>query len=419
MTTTHVIGAGLAGLAAALRLAESGRDVKLYEMGAQAGGRARSYADKALGRRLDNGNHLLLAVNHAALDFVRRVSAEDALIRLEAPIFPFLDVRTGARWRVAPGRGPLPFWIGDKTRRTPGTGLRDHLRLTRLIGANPKASVADVLGGEGEFARSFLEPFVIAVLNASLEDAAARPMGAVLKEILLGGGRAFTPVIAKDGLSEAFAHPTLKRLEALGASLRFGARLTGIEREAGRASALVFGGEKTALGEQDQAVLAVPPQRAKELLPDLTVPEGASAILNLHYRLDAPPQPGWGAPLIGLIGGAAHWLFARGDVVSVTVSAADALIDGPQAALASRIWPEVRMALGLPEGTEEPPCRVVKEKRATFLQTPENMARRPGTRGSGIANVLLAGDWTDTGLPATIEGAIRSGDVAARAALNP
>ena len=77
------------------------------------------------------------------------------------------------------------------------------------------------------------------------------------------------------------------------------------------------------------------------------------------------------------------------------------------------------MALGLPEGTEEPPCRVVKEKRATFLQTPENMARRPGTRGSGIANVLLAGDWTDPGLPATIEGAIRSGDVAARAALNP
>jgi hypothetical protein len=122
-----------------------------------------------------------------------------------------------------------------------------------------------------------------------------------------------------------------------------------------------------------------------------------------------------GAVLLGLVGGTAEWLFARGPVVSLTVSAADRLADEDAHEIARRLWCDTARALDLP--TEPlPPWRIVKEKRATLAQTPEADRCRPATR-TRWANLVLAGDWTATGLPATIEGAIRSGDRAAAALL--
>ena len=126
-------------------------------------------------------------------------------------------------------------------------------------------------------------------------------------------------------------------------------------------------------------------------------------------------RPLMAAPLLGLIGGTAQWLFARDDVASVTVSAARALAERPAADIAAEIWPEVARALDI-DAAEMPPVRVVKERRATFLASPAQIARRPAPQTS-LINLVLAGDYTDTGLPATIEGAIRSGRTAAMLAL--
>ena len=120
-------------------------------------------------------------------------------------------------------------------------------------------------------------------------------------------------------------------------------------------------------------------------------------------------------PFVGLIGGTAQWLFVRGDVASVTASAAAALAAEPAVAIARATWKDVVATLGF-AGSDLPVYRVVKEKRATFAQTPEQVLQRPGAR-FWKGNVYLAGDWVDTGLPATIEGAIRSGQTAAKAAL--
>ena len=132
--------------------------------------------------------------------------------------------------------------------------------------------------------------------------------------------------------------------------------------------------------------------------------------------MPVPPRLPADLPFLGLIGGTAQWLFVRGEIASLTVSAATDLAAEPAAAIALSTWPEVVLALGL-EGKELPAYRVVKEKRATFAQTPDQVLRRPPTRSS-IANLHLAGDWVDTGLPATIEGAIRSGEMAAEAVLD-
>jgi hypothetical protein len=160
-------------------------------------------------------------------------------------------------------------------------------------------------------------------------------------------------------------------------------------------------------------IVAAPAPVAAQLLPGLVVPTEHQAIVNLHYRMEAD---GGEAGLWGLIGGLAEWVFVKPGIVSVTISAANRLVDRSAEDLAATVWPEVCKTLGLALNADQPlPLwRVVKEKRATFAATPAQQLRRPGTR-TGLENCVLAGDWTATGLPATIEGAIRSGTTAAKA----
>jgi hypothetical protein len=158
-------------------------------------------------------------------------------------------------------------------------------------------------------------------------------------------------------------------------------------------------------------VLAAPPWVAEELVPDVLAPNDFRAIVNAHFKIAPPPGC---EPMIGLIGATAEWIFAFPDRISVTISGADRLIDEDREALAKRLWAEVAAVTGLPAAL--PPWQILKEKRATFAATPEQARRRPGAR-TAWRNLLLAGDWTDTGLPATIEGALRSGFLAAELAL--
>ncbi len=160
-------------------------------------------------------------------------------------------------------------------------------------------------------------------------------------------------------------------------------------------------------------MLAVPPAAASALLPDLTVPDDFRPIVNVHFRCADPlPMPD-DLPLVGLIGGTAQWIFRRGEIASVTISAAEDAVDLPADDLTGRVWADICLALGLGD-RPAPPARILTEKRATIAQTPAQVARRPKAR-TPLANLVLAGDWTDTGLPATIESAIRSGTLAAAA----
>ena len=389
----HVVGAGMAGLAAALSLTEAGIPVTVHDAAPHAGGRCRSYFDKALGCRLDNGNHLLLSGNTATFAFLDQVGARGTMTGPDRPVFPFMDLATNERWTLRPNLGPVPWWLLSSRRRVPGMRLRDALPALRLHRAAAGTTVAQALR-PGVLYRRLLEPLAIAALNTPPHEASARLLGAVVTETLAAGGAACIPAFPREGLSESFIDPAIAWLRARGAEVRLGSRVPTLDGLAGAAEAVV---------------LAVPAPAAAGLLPGLVVPDRFESILNVHYRTDAAPGE---AGFMGLVGGTAEWVFVKPGVVSVTISAGNGAWDTPTEALAQQVWGDVRRALQLCETM--PPFRVVKERRATFAATPEQEGRRPPTRTSR-AGVVLAGDWTATGLPATIEGAIRSGRAAAAA----
>ena len=226
--------------------------------------------------------------------------------------------------------------------------------------------------------------------------------------------KAWVPAARHRGLaSRAMAlgrhssNPRLRRFAKAGADVRFGARVRDLQFHDDALTCFNSGNETIELATEDRVVLAVPPWIAVDLVPALTAPDAHRAILNAHFVVPAPD----GLPLItGLVGGMSEWLFAFHDRLSVTVSAADAHIDAPREELATRLWAEISAVTGLPKAL--PPWQIVKEKRATFAATPEQDRRRPPAQ-TRWRNLFLAGDWTQTGLPSTIEGAIRSGDRAA------
>ncbi len=387
-----MVGAGLAGLAAACALAEAGRHVVLFDAAPAAGGRARSYFDKTLGCRIDNGNHLLLSGNTAALMYLRRVGARSCLSGPAEPVFPFVDLPSGKHWKLRLNQGSFPWWVFSPRRRVPGTSLHQYRALLKLRKAGPGDLVAPMLGKSGALYRNLLEPLAISALNTMPDVAAAAPLGAVLAETIERGGFAALPRYAKTGLSESFIDPAIDWLESKGAEIRLGQRVS-------------------ALDQDQPTVLAVPPWVASALVPGLTVPDKFESICNLHFIASMPPGE---AGFWGLTGGMAEWVFAREEVISVTISAANRYADVDNETIAGKVWGELKRAFGL--GADMPDCRVIWERRATFMATPEQLARRPKT-ATPNPNLVLAGDWTDTGLPATIEGAIRSGNAAAAALL--
>ncbi|HUZ12200.1 MAG TPA: hydroxysqualene dehydroxylase HpnE [Caulobacteraceae bacterium] len=407
----YVVGAGLSGLAAAVRLAGRGVAVELIETAAKAGGRCRSYFDSGLGMTIDNGNHLVLTGNRATFGYLRAIGAEHRLAGPKEAVFDFCDVRDGRRWTVRPNRGPIAWWTLSSRRRVPGTKARDHLALLALLGPQGRRRLGEAIACEGPLWERLIEPLMLAALNIEPARGSAALAAAVVRETLALGGQACRPRIATPSLEAAFVAPALAFLERRGARLRFGRRLQSLAFEGRRVVGLRLAGQDLSVGADDAVVLALPPWVVGDLIPQLQVPDAFTAIVNAHYRIAAPA----GAPaMLGVIGGRAQWIFAFEDRISVTASGADAIVELARPQLAAMFWRDVAKVHGL--APELPPWQIVKERRATFAATPAQAARRPGAR-TCWTNLALAGDWTDTGLPATIEGAVRSGDKAARLVL--
>jgi squalene-associated FAD-dependent desaturase len=403
----HIIGAGLAGLAAAIRLADSPAEVIVHEATNQAGGRCRSYFDAASGLTIDNGNHLLLSGNHAAQSYVKRIGTQDALIGPAEAAIPFVDLASGEHWTICISDGRLPRWIFDANARVPGTSALNYAGMARLLWPGKSKTICETINCSGPVYERLVRPFLLAALNIDPSQGSAALAGAVVRETLAAGGAACRPLIARDGLSGVFVAPALTLLRQKGKTVRFGRELQRLVIDAATVTALEFADETVPLGPADQVIMAVPSYAAKALVPGLNPPSQFRSILNAHFKIEPPAHL---PAMQGVLNGLVEWIFTFPGRLSITISNADRLLDQPREALAQAIWNEVARIAGLND--RMPRWQIVRERRATFAATPAENAMRPGAT-TRWRNLFLAGDWTATGLPATIEGAIRSGDRAA------
>lgn len=397
-----VIGGGLAGLSAAVRLAGRGYAPVVSEAAARAGGRCRSYYDRELDLTIDNGNHLVLSGNRDVASLLAETGSAHALRGPETARLAFADLASGKRWAIRPNPGPLAWWILDPRRRPPGAGLAEHLAMVKLALAPRSARVDACVRTEGALWDRLLGPFLLAALNLAPGEGSAGLAGAVIRESLARGGRAYRARIAHPTLAAAFVDPAVRTIAARGGEVRFGRRLRRLVFEGERVTGLDFG-DAAPEPVAGPVILAAPAWVARDLVPGLVVPERHCAIVNAHFRMTPPPGL---EPITGVIGGLIEWVFVFEDRISVTISGADRLLERDRDALEAEIWAETAKVLGI--DAPRPVGRIIVEKRATFAATPEEDARRPPAQ-TRWRNLFLAGDWTDTGLPATIEGAIRSG----------
>ncbi|KWF33274.1 hydroxysqualene dehydroxylase HpnE [Burkholderia pseudomultivorans] len=410
--TVHVIGAGLAGLSAAVELQRRGRRIVLHDAHAQAGGRCRSWFDETLGATVDSGLHRIFAGQPATQRYLRAIGAADQLAGPALPEFPVVDVAAQQRWTLRFGTGHWPSWLFDAASRAPGTTPLDYVALAPLAFARTGRSLAQTMRCDGVLWDRWLRPYLLGILNVEPRHATAELARAVLRGMFAAGGPGCRPLVARHGLGSAFVDPALRMLQHGGAQIRLRSRLDAFEFGAhGNAvDAVAIGAERIELAPGDAVVLAVPPEVAQPLVPDLTAPDTFSAVVTAYFAVEPPA----GSPLdTTVVNGIVDAVRAGDGQLAATIHDAACWLDMPHDTLARRIWDDVARVTGANPATI-PAWQLVVEPRAGFAAVPSQEMKRPAVR-TRWTNLVLAGDWIATGLPATIEGAIRSGQLAADA----
>lgn len=429
-----VVGGGLAGLAAAARLAEEGLRPHLLEARKGLGGRASALTDLVTGLRVDNGQHILMGCNRSVRAFLERVGAADALWwqpRLELDLASKSHGRL--RLRIPPLPGSLAAMAGLLTTR----GLRWGERigaasalaafLSGGAGLRMK-TVSEVLDGLATppAARAhFLDPLVVATLNDDPRRASAEALEAVAREAFAAGVKGSALGLPRRDLESAFAEPARRFIEGLGGRVETQRPAEAVLAEKGRVEGLRLEGGEVLRARA--VVVAVPPWSLASLVPLGTVPEGleelpTSPIVSATLWLDRPVME---EPLIALVGTTAQWAFNRtrllglkgpGQVIAITVSAADETVGAPKAEIVETFLEDLRSLLPRAREARLEHWVVVKERRATVPWRPAHMEVRPKAR-SPLGGLYLAGGWMAPGLPDTLEAAARSGEEAAEALL--
>ena len=396
----QIIGAGLAGLAAALTLSKAGRKVLIREAAPHAGGRCRSYEDPVIGSRIDNGNHLILSGNSFAKAYLTEIgSLKTEMVETAPARFDFVDLQSGVRWTIKPG-DPWRPWSLLQGDIPPGTSRLAMARdLWRLMRARKGDTLQSIFEGSSA-AAVFWYPLGVSALNTEAEAADAPLFASVIRDTLLRGEAQSRPLVARHGLSEAFVQPALDILRQRGAEIRFNDRVKTLDPQ-----------------KAPPTVLAVPNHGAVPLLSSEKagpLPQlDTRPIVNAHFRVAARQDQ---VRAVATVSGLSEWIFHRQNVASVTVSAAQRLLGMDQDELLEKLWQEAQTALQIDEAYPQAQ-RLLVEKRATIAQTPDELKKRQNI-SNRYGNIFIAGDYSMTALPATIEGSIKSGREAAERLLS-
>jgi squalene-associated FAD-dependent desaturase len=428
-----IIGGGFAGLSAGVRLSELGYQVEVLERRNHLGGRAYSFIDSKTGDVVDNGQHLFMGCYRHTIAFLQKIGRLDRLRFQDHPRVDFLDHEGLSSFDCPPLPAPLNVLAG--LFRMKGIGLGDKLRalnLRRAIRSNgdaPKLALTvdqwlDELGQSERIKTRFWYPMVIATLNQCPEIASARMLKVVLQEAFSGNSRNANIGISKVGLSDLYTDGATDFIYARGGGVTTGTQAQSLIVERGVVSAVEL--KNGARIEADFFISAVTPEALLAILPDQLRTDGlaglerlgSSPIVSVNLWFDKPIIE---HEFVGMLGTRSQWLFnkdlilaagKRSNQVAVIISAARDFVDWNKDELVAMAVEELHQLLPSSRSATVRHSVIVKEREATISHTIESDDLRPGPRTS-IPNLILAGDWTKTGLPATIESAVMSGNVAA------
>jgi squalene-associated FAD-dependent desaturase len=428
-----VLGAGYAGLACAAELVLRGHDVTLLESRALLGGRAHSFVEPKTGLTLDNGQHILMGCYHETLDLLRQLGVSR---RLQTPPRLHVPYRSGRGQHALTASAPAPLHLlsallhfGELSVSDKFAAVKLALRLRAGQEPGPHETVAGWLGRWKQtpnLIRALWEPLCLAALNEPVDTGSAALFATVIRRSFLGSAADSTIYLSRVGLSELFAPEIGELLEMCGSRVATQSPVKAL-RFSGAAIGEIELGDGTIL-RPEAVVSALPWHVLRGLLPAESKLAGAcrslgdAPIVSLHLWMDRPILE---EPFVGFLDSPVHWVFNReliheattdqeGHIVTVVISGARSVLDLSPAELEEMTLRELRRFL--------PPARearvlhrmIYKARSATFAATTAAEALRPGAI-TEWSNFWLAGDWTDTGLPATIEGAILSGRRAAAA----
>lgn len=431
-----VVGGGVSGLAAAVRLAARGASVHLVEQSPKLGGRCYSFTDAASGDVVDNGQHVLVGAYRHTLDYLETIGTRQYLRRESST--PFFAAGKGLRL-LRTGALPAPFHLVAGVLGYGHLSMRERVgalrvgRALRRWGPDAESRLAGVsvgawldgLGQSDGAQRSLWNPFCVSVMNELPERASALLFARALRATFLGPARNAEILIPTIGQTELYVEPASRFLSGRGGRISAGVEAAGIEL-AGGAVAGVRLSDGTLL-EARNVIAAVPPHALARLVPRAYAGRApfahlgefaSSPIVSVHLWFDREVLS---PTFVGLLDRDVQWFFNRRRIVgpgstpgyvSAVISAAYAYVDLPKEELVALAIRDLRALSADAVGGILVGSLVIKEKRATFSATGTADAMRPGT-GTPIGGLYLAGDWTDTGYPATIEGAILSGNRAA------
>jgi hydroxysqualene dehydroxylase len=415
-----VIGGGFAGLTAAAYLAKNNFKVTLLEASPKLGGRAYSFLDKETNTLIDNGQHILMGCYYDTIKFLSLIEASKKFYfqnRLEVNF-----VKAG--FQILPLKSfvffyPLNLIFGLMNFKA--ISLRDRINLLKVFLKLPfyspnnysNLNIEEWLIKEGQskaVQESFWKILVVGALNTSIEKASANIFIYILKQIFLRGNKASTIILPKYGLSESYVKNALQLITQFGGEICLSESIDKIVIE--NSSLVELHSAKKVYTQFDYVVSAIPSFAFTRLFgetQEFSIPDFEySSILNIHIWLKKNVLPDG---FFGLINSPLHWVFNRGTHLNIVISDANEIMNKTDEELIGIIKVEMQKFFLLDQELISS-YKIIKEKRATFIPSNNIIAIRPAQK-TQINNLILAGDWVDTGLPSTIESAVKSGRVAA------
>ncbi len=422
MKKVAVIGGGLAGLSSAVYLADNNFTVHLYEVSPKLGGRASSFLFTPTNDFTDNGQHLMMGCYDYTLDFINKIGSIDSLSIQDNLLINFVE-KNGNEHKLDASKLFYPFNILSALAGYKVINWVERLGIIKMMlklffyptDILSELTVREWLVKEKQSERVqkvLWEIIAVGALNTHIEKSSAKLFAGILKQIFFRNNLSTVFILPKKNLNESFNIPAEQFIKTKNGKVHLSSRVTEILIESDEARGIVINNNEL---NYDFVISAVPFYSYLKIIPqeykkefELTTFRHAP-ILNVHLWLK---DNIFNKRFYGLLNSDIHWIFNHGNYISVTISDANEWMEIENEKIVSKISSDIKEFFPQFDLSSIAYSKVIKEKRATFVPDNTSLKNRPLSK-TKIKNLFLAGDWTNTGLPATIEGAIKSGKTAA------